>query len=73
MKNGHRIVEQRKNDAMKTMNRLPKAVQNELRDSIEKQNEENINSGTKVRQARMILKLMKKYNFKRARHRFGLN
>ena len=54
-------------------NSLPKAVQQELQDNLDKQNEENMAKGAKVRQARMILGLVKKYNFKRTRHRFGLN
>lgn len=52
---------------------LPRAVQRELQDSIDKQNEEQMASGARVRQGRMILRLVKKYNFKRTRHRFGLN
>lgn len=59
---------------MNSLSKLPKAVQQELQSNLEKQDEERGVRVSKVRQARMIVSLMGKYNFRRKdAHRFGMN
>jgi hypothetical protein len=52
---------------------LPKAVQQELLSNMEKSNDRQKVRSTKVTQARLILTLARKYNFRKAKHLFGLN
>jgi hypothetical protein len=58
---------------MKTISQLPKAVQQELLSNMEKSNDRQKVRSTKVTQARLILTLARKYNFRKAKHLFGLN
>ncbi len=50
---------------MKTLKPLPKEVQEEIMNILESQNREDFIKASKIKQARIIIELRQKYDFKK--------
>lgn len=53
------------------INQLPRTIQDEVLDMLESKEGETFMKASKIRQARMVIKLRNKYGFKR--NKLGLN